>query len=288
MNTRNRIEKLRAYIDANLDGDLGLVQLSRVAHLSRYHLHRCFSASQGITLARYISRLRLRRAAWQLAYRPALPVTDIALAAGYGSTEAFSRAFQRLSGSGPTKFRTQPDWAWLEGQDQQTTSREVPIVNNINQSPTVELVQFAQVLVARLDHVGPPQLLGDTIRKFIAWRRLHGLSPAKSRTFNLVFDDPSATPAAEYRFSLCAETRGPVDGDDTAIYADMIPGGRCARVRHCGPDSGLEGVVRALYSDWLPGSGEELRDFPLFFERVSFFPDVPEAEMVTDIYLPLA
>ena len=42
-----------------------------------------------------------------------------------------------------------------------------------------------------------------------------------------------------------------------------------------------------LYREWLPDSGEELRDFPLYCERVSFFPDVPEREAITDLYLPL-
>jgi AraC family transcriptional regulator len=42
-----------------------------------------------------------------------------------------------------------------------------------------------------------------------------------------------------------------------------------------------------LYSQWLASSGFELRDFPLFIERVSFYPDVNEAETITDIYLPV-
>jgi len=34
-------------------------------------------------------------------------------------------------------------------------------------------------------------------------------------------------------------------------------------------------------------STERLRDFPLYCQRISFFPDVPEHETVTDIFLPL-
>ncbi|MDK3166032.1 GyrI-like domain-containing protein [Aeromonas caviae] len=45
---------------------------------------------------------------------------------------------------------------------------------------------------------------------------------------------------------------------------------------------------RALYRDWLPASGEELRDFPLFFHYHNFVHEVPTHELVTDIYLPLA
>jgi AraC family transcriptional regulator len=38
---------------------------------------------------------------------------------------------------------------------------------------------------------------------------------------------------------------------------------------------------------WLPDSGESPGDFPLFFQRITFFPDVPEHEAATDIFLPL-
>jgi AraC family transcriptional regulator len=46
-------------------------------------------------------------------------------------------------------------------------------------------------------------------------------------------------------------------------------------------------VVQDLYTQWLPDSGESLRDFPLFFHYVNVGPDVAEHEMITDIYLPL-
>ena len=42
-----------------------------------------------------------------------------------------------------------------------------------------------------------------------------------------------------------------------------------------------------LYARWLPASGEELRDFPLYARRVRFFPDVPKHETITDLHLPV-
>ena len=38
---------------------------------------------------------------------------------------------------------------------------------------------------------------------------------------------------------------------------------------------------------WLPESGEELRDFPLYFHYLNLLPDTPPGELLTDIYLPL-
>ncbi|HET7333332.1 MAG TPA: GyrI-like domain-containing protein [Dyella sp.] len=51
---------------------------------------------------------------------------------------------------------------------------------------------------------------------------------------------------------------------------------------HC-----VHAAIAYLYAQWLPRSGEELRDFPLFVRRVRFYPDVPEHEAVATIFLPL-
>ena len=66
-----------------------------------------------------------------------------------------------------------------------------------------------------------------------------------------------------------------------------IPAGRCAVLRHTGADDGLAAAITHLYADWPPRSGEDLRDFPVYLQRITFFPDVPEHEAVTDIFLPL-
>lgn len=63
---------------------------------------------------------------------------------------------------------------------------------------------------------------------------------------------------------------------------------RCALLRHTGSDDQLGRSILHLYSQWLPGCGEEPRNFPLFMQRVTFFPDAPDNDAITDIYLPLA
>ena len=42
-----------------------------------------------------------------------------------------------------------------------------------------------------------------------------------------------------------------------------------------------------IYREWLPKSGEALRDYPIFFHYVNLGPDVKDADMITDVYLPL-
>ena len=65
-----------------------------------------------------------------------------------------------------------------------------------------------------------------------------------------------------------------------------LPGAVQSSVTSARP-TGSATVPWHLYRDWLPESGEELRDFPLFFHYVKKVPDVPEHEQVTDVFLPL-
>lgn len=58
-------------------------------------------------------------------------------------------------------------------------------------------------------------------------------------------------------------------------------------LRVVGSSDDLRPAAQFLYHDWLPGSGDEPRDYPLYARRVKFFPDVPEHEAITDLYLPL-
>jgi AraC family transcriptional regulator len=58
-------------------------------------------------------------------------------------------------------------------------------------------------------------------------------------------------------------------------------------LRVIGSSENLERPALFLYRDWLPASGEEPRDFPLFCQRIGFYPDVPEHETITDLFLPI-
>jgi AraC family transcriptional regulator len=100
-------DRLRELIDLVLasldepaaDGSL----LARRAHFSRDHLDRILAAATGETPVGLRRRLLLERAAWQLRTGAATP-SDAAVAAGYGSLAAFSRAFSRAYGTPPSAF----------------------------------------------------------------------------------------------------------------------------------------------------------------------------------------
>jgi AraC family transcriptional regulator len=104
-----RMQRVLDYIDRHLDDDLDLDTLSSVAAYSKYHFHRQFTATFGLSVHRYIQLARLKRASHRLAYRDAQTVTDIAMDAGYEAPDAFARAFRQRFGQSPSSFRKSPD-----------------------------------------------------------------------------------------------------------------------------------------------------------------------------------
>lgn len=276
------------HIDAHPDGDLSLEGLSRIAAFSKFHFHRQFSALFGMGVYQYVQLRRLKRAAFQLAFRDPQPVLEVALDSGYEGPEAFARAFKKRVGQTPSEFRRQPQWGpWHQTYQPVSEQRSHHMKPN-PQAAQVQVVHFPETKVAVLEHRGDPRRIGDSLRTFIAWRKQQGLPPSRSATFNLLHDDPEAVAPDDYRFGLCAATDREVGENPFGIVGGSIPGGRCAVLRHVGSDDTLGASVRWLYAQWLPQSGEALREFPLFVQRVRFFPDVPEHEAVTDVFLPLS
>lgn len=284
---RARFRKVLEYIDAHLDHDLAVERLSSVAAFSKYHFHRQFTELFGIGVYRYVQLNRLKRASYQLAFREPMQIVDIALANGYEGPEAFSRAFRKSMGQSPTEFRKQPQWNPWYATYQPLSALRITHMKTEERVEPVRIIHFQETKVAVLEHRGDPKLLGDSIRRFIQWRRQNALPPRISATYNIVYDNPAETDPGDYRFDLCASTERAVADNPYGVVMKSIPAGRCAVLRHIGSDDTLAETVTYLYCEWLPQSAEELRDFPLYFQRVSFFPDVAEHEAVTDVFLPL-
>ena len=97
------IERLNAtmnYIEERLTGEIDYGQIARIACCSAYHYQRMFGYMAGVTLAEYIKRRRMSRAAADL--RNGDKVIDVALTYGYDSPTAFNRAFHSVHGVTPS------------------------------------------------------------------------------------------------------------------------------------------------------------------------------------------
>lgn len=104
MDYRAKVYDSLDYIEENLDDRIDLEDLARKAYLSKYYYHRLFRRVTGESVTRYITRRRMEKAAGELAGTEQ-PIIDIALKYQYASQESFTRAFMRIYGLAPGKYR---------------------------------------------------------------------------------------------------------------------------------------------------------------------------------------
>ena len=151
----------------------------------------------------------------------------------------------------------------------------------------VQIVSFPETKVAAVEHFGPPALEHETARKLIAWKLEQRLTdPLQNRSYGVHYTNPRTTPPADHHVDFCLSIEHEVAPNAAGIVNKVIPRNRCALARDIGSRYNNRAAVY-LYDEWLPKSGEQVGDFPVFFHYVNVGPGVREADMITDVYLPL-
>ncbi len=98
------IEDVKRYIRNHIHEPLDRGTLASIAGFSIPHFHRVFTAHVGESAISYVRRLRMLRAGQKLRMG-AVDITEVALAAGFDSHAAFSKAFKQHYGLSPSEFR---------------------------------------------------------------------------------------------------------------------------------------------------------------------------------------
>lgn len=104
MHNSQCLQKALDYIDSNITKNLNLYDISNVAGFSVPHFYRLFKSLTGDTVYAYILRCRLSMAASQLIENDQ-PIAEIAYNYGFESHDVFTRAFRRIYGITPIKYR---------------------------------------------------------------------------------------------------------------------------------------------------------------------------------------
>lgn len=266
-----RVSAVIDHIGQNLDGDLCLDTLAGIANFSPFHFHRIYRSITGETVSDTVRRFRLQRAATDLS-RSQFPIERIARRAGYGSIQAFTRAFSADHGDPPGIFRAK----FLDFK---------PTVGDQAMFP-VTIRSFGRLHLATIAHRGSYLDIGEAFEQLGAWAGAHGLFDRPRRMIGLYYDDPATVPQAQLRSKAGLEVDPATPLNDGMERVD-IPELRVATVRYKGPYTGLEAVYRELYAGWLPGSGEEAADEPVFEEYLNTPRDTAPSELLTEINLPL-
>jgi AraC family transcriptional regulator len=271
-----RMHRVLEHIDLHLEQPLDLGTLSAVAHFSPFHFHRLFSAWMGERLGDYLRRRRLEVAAMRLVAQPRVPVLHLALAVGFGSAEAFARAFKTRFGLSPSAWRREQAARRLANSNPDQVLRKIGQADRIGAthhgasyhrerelSMNVQLVDRPSATIAYLRHLGPYGLpLSEFWRTTVArWLESNGLLQAPR--YGISHDDPSITAPEQCRYDAGAEVPAQFIPSGNA-FKTIVPGGRYATLRFKGTVPEVGEAWTALLRDWLPGSGLQLDARPCF------------------------
>ena len=272
-----RMHRVQAYIDEHLENPLDLAQLAEVAHFSSFHFHRLFSAWMGETIGDYLRRRRLETAAMRLASQPRTRILNVALSVGFGSAEAFSRAFKSRFGCSPSTWRDQQALHHKSNSNfDQVNSNHgqesfASIVNhggsrNLIKDLTmkVTITERQPATIAYFRRLGP---YGRGISDFwqetyVPWAIMNKLGPDHAR-YGISHDDPSITAPEQCRYDACAEVPDHFTVNGGALKS-TIPGGKYAVLSFKGTVDRVGEAWASLLRDWLPSSGLQLDARPAF------------------------
>jgi len=101
------VQRMQDYIEENLDKEMTLTDMAKVSLFSPWYSYRLFRESLGISIAEYIRKLRLSKAARRIRDEQCR-IIDVAFELGFGSVDGFTRAFHKEFGCNPSDYVRNP------------------------------------------------------------------------------------------------------------------------------------------------------------------------------------
>jgi AraC family transcriptional regulator len=270
-----RLDRVIDHIYRHLDEDIRLEGLAEIACLSLYHWHRIYVAMRGETVSATIRRLRLSRAADRLANSD-LSTRTIAERAGYSGADSFGRAFREAYGKTPADYRATGSHAAFKAATEAEDHPGFPVAIE-----TLPATRFASVAHTGL-YTEIDRAMG---RLFTALAAQEMMAPDQAM-WAVFFDDPDLVPVEALRSRACSPI-APGLPIVPPLEETVLREGLYARLRYRGPYAAMKGAYRWLLGAWLPQSGHEPDDDPIFEAYLNNPQHVAPAELMTDIHLPL-
>lgn len=311
-----RINRVIDYIEANIDKDFVLEDLSQIANFSRFHFHRIFRASVGETLNQFIQRIRIEKAASLLINNPKKSITEIAFECGFSGSATFARSFKEAFNMSASEWRSKGYQQYSnirktiskKGQTIRNISKEYEVssyyIDPETQQPIwrikmkdkkqfqVEVKNLPEFHAAYVRHIGPykgdGELFENLFNKLMKWAGPRGLIRfPETKALTVYHDNPEITDDDKLRTSACISVP-----EDTSVDGEIgkmvIAGGKyaVARFELAGSEE-YEGAWNAFMGGWLPGSGYQPDDRPCYELYQNDPKEHPENKHIVDICVPV-
>ena len=241
------------FIELHSSDPIDLEVIAAAAGVSRFHLTRAFGEVTGYSVMRYLRARRMSEAARLLA-DGASDILGVALSVGYGSHEAFTRAFRDQFGTTPDGVRARGSTtglalitAFTKDQKMETTLQPP----RIEKVPAFLVAGFAE----RVTHdsaASIPQL----------WQKLAphiGHLPNELPDYAYGIKMNPDEESFEYLAGVGVTS---FDGLPEDFRTERIPAQTYAVFVHRGHVSTIRETMKAVWNEYLPASGLKLADSP--------------------------
>lgn len=254
----NPVEIALWYVESHLRDELSLGDVAARAGVSRFHLARAFAAVTGMPVMRYVRGRRLTEAAQALAALDG-DILGVALEFGYGSHEAFTRAFRDQFGVVPQQVlgRRTTEHLILTEAFRMNTQTIRPIADP-------HLAQLPALLIAGLarTYSGTNAGMAAQWGEFAPWL---GQVPGQQGAvaYGVLYNDTES--GIDYLTGVAVDDFGRLP---PALARLRIAPRRYAVFGHAGHVASIAETWQSIWSDWFPRSGMTAADAPMF-ERYS-------------------
>jgi AraC family transcriptional regulator len=260
-----RINGVLKHIEENLDQELNLEELARVAHYSSFHFQRMFKSIVGESPKQYITRLRLEEAAHIIVLSPEKSMIEVALHSGFKSLEAFSRSFKNYYKISPDNFRRSPESVKLKTIQHPDisnkfldvrsaglfTSWDQPVQNSleisIGRRPDKKVVCL-QTVLANVNEIE------QNFKRIKKWAEARELIGSGNEIFGMIKDYPVFTALDKCRYLTCISVTHQPDVDGLISYME-IPQATYACFQTSGDLQNIIETISEVVNNWLPDSG---------------------------------
>ena len=259
-----RLNQALDHLEAHLDREVDVAEAARIAAVSEYHFRRLFSALAGMPLPVYVRRRRMTLAAAEV-LAGERTLLDVAVRYGYGSGEAFARAFRSVHGIGPGEARhegalltAQPRMSFRVVVEGSTTMRyrivEREAFRIVGRKARVPLVHEG----VNADAAAHLETLDE--RAIVRMKELSDREPAGVVSAAVYLTDSREEGAeADYWIGVATSPEVVVEDLDTLD----VPAGTWAVFDNDGPyPSALQELWRDVFTQWFPSNPYTSRPGP--------------------------
>ncbi|NVJ59363.1 MAG: AraC family transcriptional regulator [Gammaproteobacteria bacterium] len=277
-----RVEKAIEYISESfLSGKIPtLDSISSAAGLSKYHFHRVFKLVTGETLQQIMGRIKLSKAAINLA-KDNLTITEAAIIAGFESSQSLAKALKRECSVTATELKNDS-----ERLSETLTYLSLPSPNKTGIAQlSIELTSLEPFSYLAVPTEGAyPDLnqvyhqLFNTVGDPLAVRAILGIPDCNAECLQ--------GDSAIFDCGLLLTEGLVVSGNET--IEKSLSGGSFVRVQHVGTYDGLDRILDYVYEGLLSQEDVCLADNRCLFHYLDDPEEVAESSLRTDIYIPVA